>query len=236
MKSVKESELGELFQEFIKLENKLGYRFDIIFEEIESIQGIPDYVGVNVKEIGECKKFLEIVPQKNWYTISNILSQLSYLKGHKLEYLHKHTGISMNVLEKELFQLVKNGLVKKDEKDNYVLSDDVKIPELKVVSFELKMKNWKRALFQSIRYKTFSDYVYVVMPIEKKQLLNNNIHLFAENNIGIILYDDKKNVMRMLLRAKKNSQKSKAHSYYMNGKILYEYKNKKQVSATVSIV
>ena len=73
------------------------------------------------------------------------------------------------------------------------------------------------------------------MPIEKKNILEKNIEIFIANNVGIALYDEKLNIMRIMYRAKKNQRKSKMHSSYMSGKILFESKLEKHVSSSVKI-
>ena len=42
--------------------------------------------------------------------------------------------------------------------------------EIDVISFELKLTNWRGALMQAFRYLSFSDYSYVVLPEEISDL------------------------------------------------------------------
>lgn len=236
MIGMKESELGVLFQKFICNDHGLGYHFDMLFEEIESMQGIPDYIGVRIKNVQECRNFLNTFSNENWFSISKILSCLSYKRGYTLNHILKKTGIAEHQLEKMLLQLVRKKILNQDDKNKYMINDSTVIPHIDVISFELKMENWKRALFQSIRYKTFSDYVYIVMPIEKQKLLEKNIEIFISNNIGIALYDEKLEALKIMVRPKKNQKKSKMHCDYMSGKILFECKLEKQLSSTIKIV
>lgn len=76
---MKEIEFGAFFQDFIENNVNSKYKFDMFLREIESFQGIPDYIGVNIRDIGECKSFLTNVTEENWYTVSRILSILSRL-------------------------------------------------------------------------------------------------------------------------------------------------------------
>ena len=108
---MKEIEFGELFQKFIEDNLDSKYRFDILLKEIESFQGIPDYIGVSVKDKNACKKFLEDVLDENWYSISKILSNLSHRKGHTISYVAEKTGINISILEKELIFLQNRNLV-----------------------------------------------------------------------------------------------------------------------------
>ena len=137
-------------------------------------------------------------------------------------------------MEREMIEVVRDRFSLAD-KNKYFIQKTIVIPQLSIVSFELKIDNWKRALFQAIRYKTFSDYSYIVMPIEKRNILEKNIEIFIANNVGIALYDEKLNIMRIMYRAKKNQRKSKIHSNYMSGKILFESKLEKHMSSSVKI-
>ena len=59
---------------------------------------------------------------------------------------------------------------------------------IKVVSFELKLKNWRGAMIQAFRYRSFSDYSYVVLPEETAGKAFNHINLFKKYGIGLISF------------------------------------------------
>ncbi|MBC8458911.1 MAG: hypothetical protein H8D67_13030 [Deltaproteobacteria bacterium] len=56
-------------------------------------------------------------------------------------------------------------------------------------SFEMKLKNWKRALAQAFKYKAFSEFSYVVMDHYYARPPLNNIHKFQKANIGLLSID-----------------------------------------------
>ena len=56
-------------------------------------------------------------------------------------------------------------------------------------SFEMKLKNWKRALAQAFKYKAFSECSYVVMDHHYARPALNNIHKFQKANIGFLSID-----------------------------------------------
>lgn len=233
---MKEIELGEFFQNFIKNNVNSKYKFDMFLREIESFQGIPDYIGVNIRDVGECKSFLNNVTEENWYTVSRILSILSKQKGHTVSFIAKKTGISENSLIRDLCILQNRNILEQDRYGNYRLVENFVIPKLSIFSFELKLENWKRALFQAIRYKTFSEFSYVVMPKEKIALLKKNIDFFKQSNIGIAVYDERKDTLETIYRATKNKNISKSHLYYMSGKILFAYQKNINVSSSIRIL
>ena len=60
---------------------------------------------------------------------------------------------------------------------------------IKVVSFELKLKNWRGAMVQAFRYRSFSDYSYVVLPQETAKKAYCHVNLFEKYGIGLISFD-----------------------------------------------
>lgn len=62
--------------------------------------------------------------------------------------------------------------------------------EVAVISFELKLKDWKRAAKQAFRYKSFSNIAYVVLSSKSVNSALNNIELFERYNIGLAKFDN----------------------------------------------
>ena len=61
--------------------------------------------------------------------------------------------------------------------------------EISIVSFELKLKNWKQAAKQAFRYKSFSNITYVVLSTKNVDAALTNIELFKKYNIGLAMFD-----------------------------------------------
>ena len=65
------------------------------------------------------------------------------------------------------------------------------MPQIEICSFEFKLENWKRALYQAKRYRTFSHRVFVVMPTRTVGRVNGALEYFRRFNIGLIGHDAK---------------------------------------------
>jgi len=63
---------------------------------------------------------------------------------------------------------------------------------ISIISFELKLKNWKTASKQAYRYKSFSDATYVVLPQSLFTTALKNIEYFKKYNIGLALFSNEK--------------------------------------------
>ena len=56
----------------------------------------------------------------------------------------------------------------------------------KIITIELKLKNWKRALAQAYKYKSFSDISYVCMDESNIDSVLKHLDMFEKYNIGLI--------------------------------------------------
>jgi|WetSurMetagenome_2_1015567.scaffolds.fasta_scaffold04872_7 hypothetical protein len=63
----------------------------------------------------------------------------------------------------------------------------------KLITFEMKMKDWKKALSQATRYKYFSNQTIVVLPEEAKNSAIHNIDVFRNLNVGFWTFSKKNN-------------------------------------------
>lgn len=55
-----------------------------------------------------------------------------------------------------------------------------------IIAFEMKLKNWKRALIQAFKYRAFSNKSYVVIDEDKAHLALRNLEKFHRSNIGLL--------------------------------------------------
>ena len=62
--------------------------------------------------------------------------------------------------------------------------------EIDVISFELKLTNWRGALMQAFRYRSFSDYSYVVLPEETAIKALEHLEMFIRYGIGLISFSN----------------------------------------------
>lgn len=60
-----------------------------------------------------------------------------------------------------------------------------------LIAFEMKLKNWRRALTQAFRYSYFSDRAIVVLPTETADRAQQHLPDFQRLGIGLWSYDPK---------------------------------------------
>jgi hypothetical protein len=61
--------------------------------------------------------------------------------------------------------------------------------DVSIISFELKLTNWRKAAKQAFRFKSFSNISYVVLSSKSVNAALNNLELFEKYNIGLAKFD-----------------------------------------------
>lgn len=56
----------------------------------------------------------------------------------------------------------------------------------KIITIEVKLKNWKRALQQAYKYRSFSDIAFICMDEKNIKPALANMDMFKKSNIGLI--------------------------------------------------
>jgi hypothetical protein len=75
---------------------------------------------------------------------------------------------------------------------DYLFYTNHKNPKkISLISFELKLKNWKTALQQAFRYRSFANLSYVIIDPDGESAAVKNIEYFKRYNIGLAVYRTK---------------------------------------------
>jgi hypothetical protein len=122
-------------------------------------------------------------------TASRILAAMRKRASQSERDLQAKIGVTSPVLRKWLRDLVDTGLVVKTRNDRYRAASNKVFRPIEICSFELKLKDWRRALYQATRYRSFSHRVFVVMPCDSAQAAYTNKAQFCKANVGLIAHD-----------------------------------------------
>ncbi|GAB4036697.1 hypothetical protein [Spirosoma jeollabukense] len=68
---------------------------------------------------------------------------------------------------------------------DFILFDSSLKNEYYIISVELKLKNWRRALIQAFRYLNFSNKSFVILDEKYVNPAINNLAVFKQYNIGL---------------------------------------------------
>lgn len=224
MQKVSEQYMGDSFFNVLRnSSNPFNFpTFVAISRETICPQGIADFVTLsgNYNFNNVFNNFIG-KSQISIDTCTNILGSLQKNSPRTLEYICKNTGYSPSTTKKILSELDAHELVSISSSGSYTVNFDPNQYEYEIWAFELKLSNWKRALFQALQYKVFAHRVYIVLPFSKKNIAYTNIDIFKTHGIGLMLFDPDTEKYQVICKAKKNTAISKRYLLYSLGSLSY---------------
>lgn len=135
-------------------------------------------------------------------TASRLLALLRQGPAQSEEDLRPRIGVTHPVLRKWLRALIEAEFVTTTRDGRFRAIPRRTFPSFEICSFELKLKNWQRALYQATRYRSFSHRVFVVMPTSSAKVAYQHHELFRRANIGLVAHEIS-GESRVLVRPKK---------------------------------
>lgn len=120
---------------------------------------------------------------------SRILASLRHSSARTERCLLRRTGLGLPTLRRYVHNMSELGLLADIGNRRFVLSKNFVIPNLEICSFEFKLANWRRALYQATRYRAFSHRVFVVLPSTSLSPALRHLEVFRKLNVGLISHD-----------------------------------------------
>lgn len=72
-------------------------------------------------------------------------------------------------------------------------------------AFEMKIKDWRKALAQAYRYKYYANSSYVVLPPDVAVKARQSLPVFRAINVGLWAFDKEKNIIKKIYNPKKDN-------------------------------
>lgn len=181
----------ELELKFIELLNKEKKKNENIIQQFNARFGNVDVVKVILDNN------LHVSPSQattlSIYANSMVVAFLHKKQTRTLNYLIRKTGYTKDYILNIISNLKKDNIILEYSEHKYVISDNFKFPKLKFNAYELKLKDWRKAILQAVKNTNFASASYVVMPQSEACKINEKYsNIFYEYNIGLIGVDELK--------------------------------------------
>ena len=184
---------------------------NIILKEFNGRFGNVDIVKVKINNNNILNEQALLLSQQRYAFTVSFLHKNS---KRTLDYLTKKTGYSRIIQLRILKKLISEKIVYKNE-NCYYLHKDFVYPKIIFDSYELKLRDWKKALSQAIKNLEFSTFSWVVLPKEVcDNLKQDTIKLYNEYGIGILSLNINGKT-KIILKAKRNNNKCSNNSAYI---------------------
>lgn len=98
--------------------------------------------------------------------------------------------------------------VKREIKIGFCIADIVAFKKETVVSIELKLSDWKKAIVQAKNYQLGSDYVYIAFPLMSSfNVLRKAKSTLQKNGIGFLVINDYTKKVNKIIDAEESTRK-----------------------------
>lgn len=185
--------------------HSMGYL--IVANEIDSSYGIADIVATMDSQDHEYYSFNNIIDVF-------LLNNIPYNKIISLEDICEMSSYS----EKHLKYMVLKGFIEGGflvkEREGYRRIKRLTTRKNPIIAIEAKLKKWRNAFLQAMRYKKYADFCYVALL--ESTLKNVDLNLFKENNIGVLSVSPSKSINK-IIAPKQNRDKHDLYTMYVNG-------------------
>ena len=211
---VSERDMADAFE--ILLRKHAGFaglpEFSSTFREVACRQGIADFVAAS----GPCLEAAEFQQMVDGARSAGTgwLAALSLLRRaapRSISYLVRQSGLARRTVCRALARLARAGLVLRTPSGSYLLAPAWCPPPVEIWAFELKVNDWRRALFQALQCRAFANYVVAVFPSQRRKLAQRHIDKFKRLNVGVMLLDVEAMEAEILSRPSKNGPSSRLH-------------------------
>lgn len=180
----------EPFQTELELVDEFERLFDVFLgngihleREFDCGFGIADAVIFKYKKNQSLLNLGKVDPE--WaYT----LKSLPYRRNFNIEYLCQLAGSSQASAKKAINNFIKAGYCTAKDKNTFIKNKQPRELCNSMIAIEAKLKNWKRALWQASRYKTFASESWVVLDRRYATSAIKHIETFKKFNIGLATF------------------------------------------------
>ncbi len=207
-----EAEMAQAFESLFLMESGLpglGH-FDAVYREISCRQGRPDFIALRYTNTSNRCEKLDV----NGLVGPAILHNLKPNAPRSFEYLVNKLEFSRESVRKSLRQLIKNNYVEQLENSNYRLSSLSKMEKPEIWTFELKLNNPKKAVFQAQQSRAYSERVIIVVPPGQEKKYERFNDTLQRWHIGLSTFNPITSVFRFILKGRKKKALSPTQQIY----------------------
>ncbi len=157
-----EEEMAQAFQQLLISENGLpGVGcFCAIYREISCRQGRPDFIALRFKSSSGQRNSINVPGLVG----PAILQNLKPKAPRTFDYLVCKLEFGRESIRKSLRLMIENGYIEQMESGAYRLSTEMNHEKPEIWTFELKLNNPKKAVFQAQQSRAYAERAIIVVP------------------------------------------------------------------------
>lgn len=207
-----EEDMANAFLNLLRSRNGLPEigSFDGIYREISCRQGRPDFIALRNLSDQETLSF----PGVTGFVGPSILSILKPIAPRTLDFIVSHSEFSRDAIRKSLRRLLETKHVEQTESGAYRLGKASMGIHIEIWSFELKLHNAKRAVFQAQQSRTFAERAIIVIPPGQEKNYKKYHETMKRWGIGLATFDPMTKAFCLMIKGRKSKAFSRTHQIY----------------------
>ena len=217
-----EAELVNNFLRWLRSRHARRYfpAFRALHPELDLLVGTPDLVA-SARRLPRAQALRTALGSGDVsaQAAANVLALLKPKAARTVPYLQRATGLTERSLCRVLSSLAYSKVITETDSGSYRLRQAL-VPETELWAFEFKLRDWRRALFQALRCKTFASRVVTVFPKSQHAVLTRRLDYFRERGVGVFVFDPVSGDHIELLAPAPTKPTSRRHHVYATYKVV----------------
>lgn len=207
-----EEEMARAFQRLLLSENGLpGVGcFDAIYREISCRQGRPDFIALRYKIPSDMHNDIN-APGIVGPAILQILKPKA---PRTFDYLVSNLEFGRESIRKSLKQMIESGHIVQLESGAYRLAAEMNHEKPEIWTFELKLNNPKKAVFQAQQSRAYSERAIIVVPPGQERNYERFRETMQRWHIGLANFNPTTGAFRFLRKGRKARALSPTQQIY----------------------
>lgn len=220
MATISEAEFSQTFQELLGDQPTGPLGSSVAFaRELECQRGRPDFVLTPSASLVRLSKRRGIADALSRPPAAMLLSLLYHSSPRTEAHLFGRAALRRDSFIRALGTLSEVGLVQEVGPSRYVTAPWLP-KDIEFWAFELKIKNWRRAFYQALRYKAFAHRALIVLPLSRAERIRGDMAPLRQLGIGVAGLDPESGKLRILSRSRRTRPSSRFHHLFAVGKFL----------------
>lgn len=159
----------------------------IILEEVDGLHGRVDLMAATFRD--RAPVLADVTRLLRQRAVAQIILALCAKQPKSLARLGREVALARASLVKWTRAMLKTGLAVAVARRGLVLGPSYARLRPEIWSYELKLRDWRRALYQATRYRAFSHRSFVVMPTERVASARAAAARFRLAGVGLASFD-----------------------------------------------
>ena len=196
-----EEEMAQAFQRLLMSGSGLPGAgcFDAVYREISCRQGRPDFIALRFKSSSNHRNSINVPG----FVGPAILQTLKPKAPRTFDYILSKLEFGRESIRKSLRLMIENGYIEQMKSGTYRLSTEMNYEKPEIWTFELKLNNPKKAVFQAQQSRAYAERAIIVVPPGQEKNYERFRETMQRWHVGLSTFNPNTGVFRFIRKGRK---------------------------------